>query len=84
MPVHQKGQNATKAFGQNATGSRRSIPAGPCVPLARTDLRPEPHHLVSSFFSPSGKMILKTKKKMTIETPPVMKVTRMLYTASGT
>ena len=30
------------------------------------------------FASPSGKMILNTKKKITMDTPPVMIVTRML------
>ena len=31
-----------------------------------------------SYFSPSGKIILNTKKKITIETPPVINVTKIL------
>lgn len=34
--------------------------------------------------SPSGKIILNTKKKITIDTPPVINVTSRLYTAGGT
>ncbi len=37
------------------------------------------HYLFSCFFaSPSGKMILNTKKKITMDTPPVITVTRIL------
>ena len=45
---------------------------------------PETAALLYTFSFPSGKIILNTKKKITIDTPPVIKVTSKLYTAGGT
>lgn len=47
------------------------------LPKPETDFLPVPGCSLSGYHS-SGKIILNTKKKMTMDTPPVMTVTRML------
>lgn len=47
------------------------------LPKPETDFLPVPGCGLSGYHS-SGKIILNTKKKMTMDTPPVMTVTRML------
>ena len=42
------------------------------------------HTIFYAFASPSGKMILLTKKNTTIETPPFNTVVPILYSQSGT
>ena len=61
-------QQKSMIYGKIRPGSKRMLSG----PLQNTC------YLVSFGASPSGKMILNTKKKMIIETPPVMKVTSTL------